>query len=462
MANPSIPETLLCIARAVASRGGRALIVGGWVRDHLLGAESKDFDVEVYGLPLLELEDVLSRFGEVIAVGKSFGVLRVKGLDCDIAVPRRDSKIGRGHRGFIAELDPSLEYAEAARRRDLTINSMAFDPLSGEVLDPLGGREDLAKRVLRAADPERFGEDPLRALRVAQFRARLEMEPDPELRAICSRTDLSELPGERIREELKKLLKARRPSIGFEFLRETSLLRFFPELEAMVATPQSSDWHPEGTVWQHTMLVVDEAAAWSSGVEEDDLVLRLAALCHDIGKPATTEIREGRVRSPGHEEAGAAIARSFLERLRFPLETVAKVATLVKHHMAPMNFALAGASDKAFRRLGRKLAQAGLSPQLLYVLARADHFGRSTPEAAARSFPAGDSFLERFQALEGTGKPKDVVFGRHLIQRGYAPSPWFGEVLEACRDVQDETGWQDPERILDEALRRVPPPPRKP
>ncbi|MGQ9589978.1 MAG: CCA tRNA nucleotidyltransferase [Planctomycetota bacterium] len=456
----SIPDPLIAIARAVRARGGRALVVGGWVRDRLLGLESKDFDLEVYGLQLAALEETLSGFGEVIAVGRSFGVLRVKGIDGDISIPRRDSKAGRGHRGFIAELDPTLGYAEAARRRDLTINAIAFDPLTGEVIDPLGGQEDLARRVLRAACPERFAEDPLRALRVAQFRARLEMEPDAELRELCSRIDLYDLPGERIQEELKKLLlRARRPSLGLEFLRETGLLRFFPELHAMVGVPQEGEWHPEGTVWEHTLLAVDEAAASKTGRDEEDLLVLLAALCHDAGKPETTEVAGGRVRSIGHEEAGARIARSFLLRLRFPLEVVVKVCALVRYHMVPLNLYAGQSSDKAFRRLGRKLAKVGISPRLVYAVARADHLGRKTPDALARTFPVGDAFIRRFETLESAeGRPKDAVQGRHLVERGYEPSPWFGEVLEACREVQDETGWNDPKRILDEALRRVPPP----
>jgi len=452
--SPPVDSTVESVARAIQVAGGRALLVGGYVRDRLLGLSSKDFDIEVYGLKLQELESVLRTFGEVIAVGRAFGVLRVKGLDADLSIPRRDSKTGRGHRGFLVELDPTLDFATAARRRDLTINSMAMDPLTLEVLDPHGGREDLSRRVLRATDPEKFGEDSLRALRVAQLRARFEMEPDAELRAICAGIDLSDLPGERLLEEFKKmLLKPKRPSLGLEFLRETGLLRYFPELESMVGVPQDKEWHPEGTVWEHTLLVVDEAAGARTVNEEEDLVVLLGALCHDLGKPLTTVEVDGRIRSPCHEEKGVPVAESFLARLRLSNEATTAVAALVRHHLAPSQLPQGGATPKAYRRLARRLEAAGINAQILYRVAQADHFGRTTPDALARSFPAGEEFLCRVGELAIAEKAtSDVVLGRHLIARGLTPSPRFGEILAACREVQDETGWEEPERILERVL----------
>ena len=447
-------DSVVSVARAIEEAGGRAVLVGGFVRDTLLGRESKDFDVEVYGLPLADLEAALGKLGEVIAVGRAFGVLKVKGLEVDFSIPRRDSKTGRGHRGFLVELDPTLTFSEAARRRDLTINSIGCDPLTGELLDPHAGLDDLERGVLRATDPEKFGEDSLRALRVAQFMARLEMEPDAELTAICAALDLSDLPGERLFDELRKLLlKAARPSIGFEFLRRTNLLRFFPELEAMVGCPQDPEWHPEGTVWEHTMLVLDEAAALREGDDADDLVLMMAALCHDVGKPPTTVNVGGRIRSPQHDDLGVPIAQEFLARLRAPSDLAEKVGMLVRVHLAPATLVKGEATAKGYRRLARKLDRVGLNARMLHRVAQADHFGRTTPDALAREFDAGDVFLERMQDLhiEERGT-EDVVLGRHLIARGFSPSPWFGEVLAACRDVQDETGWDDPEVILDKVF----------
>lgn len=451
-----VDPSVIKIAKAVAEAGGRALLVGGWVRDVMMGGQPKDLDVEVYGLQVRELEKLLGKFGTVIEVGRAFGVFRLKELDVDFSLPRRDSKVGAGHKGFDVEVDPHLSFVEAARRRDLTMNSMGYDPLSGELLDPHHGAEDLKAQRLRATDPIHFSDDPLRALRVAQFAARFNMTPDPQLHELCAQLDLSELSGERVREELVKLLlKGKEPSVGFTFLENTHLLRFFPELQAMVGVPQDPQWHPEGDVWVHTKMVVDEAARGRDG-GEDDLALMLGALCHDFGKPSTTVIEDsGRVRSPSHESAGVAPTEDFLLRYRFPKDLVRQVCALVRYHLAPALFVKDGATDKGYRRLARKLGEAGVSAELLVRVAWADHLGRTTEEALAREFPAAEVFLRRMQQLrvEKTA-PRDVVLGRHLIARGLTPGPHFKEILERCRDVQDETGWEEPDRILDAVLAR--------
>jgi len=441
------------IARAIAAAGGRALLVGGYVRDRERGVDSKDRDVEVFGLDLPALEAVLGRFGEVIAVGRAFGVLQVKGLQIDFSLPRRDSKVATGHKGFEIAFDTGLDFTTAARRRDLTINSMGLDPLTGELLDPHGGREDLRRRLLRATDPSHFSEDPLRGLRVAQFAARFEMAVDPGLARLCSALDLSELSAERVFEEWKKLLgKGVRPSLGLEFLRETGLLRFTPELASLPGVAQDPEWHPEGDCWVHNQLVVDEAARLRDG-GPDDLALMFGALLHDVGKPPTTVVENGRVRSPAHDVRGVALAEAFLERMRAPHELVGAVAALVEHHLAPALFVKQASTAKAYRRLARKLGAAGASVELLVRVARADHFGRTTDEALARRFPAGDEFLARARELTIERQPpRDAVLGRHLIARGLAPGPSFGAILERCREIQDETGWTDPERILQRAL----------
>ena len=196
----------------------------------------------------------------MITVGRSFGVLRVKGMDVDFSLPRRDSKVGAGHRGFDVETDPSLDFATAAKRRDLTINSIGLDPLTDEVLDPHGGVADLEAGVLRATDPAAFAEDPLRGLRVAQFAARMAMSADAQLEALCARLDLSEVSPERIFDEMRKLLlKGVKPSLGFELMNRTGMLTIFPEVAAMSDVPQDPQYHPEGDVWIHTMMVIDAA-----------------------------------------------------------------------------------------------------------------------------------------------------------------------------------------------------------
>ncbi len=449
----SIDARISDVARAVAAAGGRAVLVGGYVRDRLLGVASKDYDVEIYGLSPDAVADLLADFGELIQVGRAFGVLRIKGIDADFSLPRRDSKSGSGHRGFEIAFDPDLDFAQASRRRDLTVNSIGLDHSSGELRDPLGGRADLARGVLRATDAAHFTEDPLRGMRTAQFAARLEMAPDEELTALCSQLDLAELPAERIYEELRKLLvKARKPSLGFEFLSRAQLLRFFPEIESLQGVSQDPKWHPEGDVWVHTMLVIDEAAALRNR-DDEDLALMYAALCHDFGKPAVSVEHDGRVRSPKHDVIGARMAREFLQRLRAPGHLCDQVEALVKYHLAPALFVAQGATAKAYRRLARNLDEAGVNIALLVRVARADHWGRTTDEAIKRIFPAADTFVaEAEKAAVVDAAPEDVVQGRHLQARGLEPGPQFGEILDRCRDLQDETGWTDADKILDKVL----------
>ena len=443
------------VARAVAAAGGRAVLVGGYVRDRLLGVKSKDYDLEIFGLAPDQVSELLGRFGEIVDVGRAFGVLRVKGIDADFSLPRRDSKSARGHRGFDIAVDPALDFSEASRRRDLTVNSIGLDPLSGEILDPHGGRADLERRVLRATDPRHFAEDPLRGLRTAQFAARLEMTPDDELTALCGELDLSELPAERIYGELRKLLtKARKPSLGFQFLERARLLHFFPELEALQGVAQDPRWHPEGDVWVHTLMVIDEAAALRRG-DPRDLALMLAALCHDFGKPAVSTADADRVSAHKHAAVGARMARAFLERLRASADLCGQVEALVRHHLAPVQLVAQGAGSGAYRRLARKLDRAGVTMELLARVARADHLGRTTEDAQRRVFPAGDAFLAAAeQASVAERAPGDIVQGRHLRARGLEPGPQFGDILARCREVQDDTGWTDADKILDKVLPR--------
>jgi len=457
---------VLEIARAARDAGGRAVLVGGFVRDLHLGIQSKDIDVEVFGLQTDDLADLLRAVGPVKEVGRAFGVLRAGDLDVDFSLPRSETKVAAGHRGFDVTVDPELSYEEAARRRDLTINALSLDPLTGELLDPLNGLDDLRGGVLRACDAETFGDDPLRAIRVAQFAARLEMQPDPQLLWICHQQDLSELSPERIFVEMRKLLlRGVEPSIGLEILERTTLLRFFPELQALVGVPQDPIWHPEGDVWVHTLMVVDEAArqrlsghltdttASSAEVRAEDEALMFAALCHDLGKAKTTFVEDGRIRSPGHDVAGEPKVESLLGRMRAPKDLIQRVKALTRHHLAPALLYGQNSTDRAYRRLARRLAHSGVSMQLLGRVARADHFGRTTDEALARRFPAGDHFIERSRALEVEARgPRDAVQGRHLIANGISPGPEFGRILHLCRELQDDTGMTDPEKILETVL----------
>lgn len=447
-----VPPPVRALAERLGEAGGRLLLVGGWVRDGCLGLAARDLDVELYDLDPATAFRVLREAGlETIEVaGRHFPVLLARGAGFE---PFEISLVERS-----GEPDPDAGFtrraAERAGRRDLTLNAMALDPLTGECFDARGGFEDLASRRLRAVDPRRFGEDPLRVLRVARLAAWLEAEPDRELLACCRAQDLSQLAVERIFRELDRLLCASRPSLGLRVLHMTRGLAPLPELAALEGVPQDPRWHPEGCVWTHTLMVVDEAAALRSGDAERDGRLMWSALLHDLGKPRTTRREAGAVRSHGHGALGAGLAAALLERLRAPRATVAAVEALVRHHLAPALLIAQESSDRGFRRLARRLARAGVDADLLQRVARADHFGRTTQDARARRFAAGDEFVARMQSLETLGGPPAVrVRGRDVIAAGLEPGPAVGAVLARCEAIGDETGWTDPARILERALR---------
>lgn len=436
----------------ICDAGGSPYIVGGYVRDRILQVESKDADIEVFNMTLEDLEYILSKSGEVDLVGKAFGVLKLHAYpNIDFSIPRSDNKIGVGHKGFRTDFDPKMTKEEAAKRRDLTMNAMYMDPFNFSIFDFYGGQKDMQDRVLRAVDESTFLEDPLRAMRVAQFISRFDYRPDDKLFDICSKADLSELPGERLFEEFKKLLLGRHPREGLQFLYDTGLSKFFPELHALADCLQDEEWHPEGSVATHTVMAVQEARDFSS-----DLVVLFGTLCHDFGKPPTTEFVDGRWRSRGHEEAGEEPTRKFLEQLRAPNDLIEKVVVLVKNHLAPAMYHNQNSSPKAYRRLARQLASVGLTLETLEKVSRADHLGRTTPDALRGEFKAGDLFLEKIKSLDIKLTPKkeyeDVVMGRHLMELGFKQGPDIGKILLMCREIQDETGMKDPDSILNMVL----------
>jgi tRNA nucleotidyltransferase (CCA-adding enzyme) len=432
---------------------GRPRLVGGGVRDWLLGLAPKDFDVEVGGCTFETLHRVLTPFGVTDVVGRSFGVLKVRcrasGAEYDFSLPRRESKTGAGHRGFAVAPDPSLDDAAAAARRDFTVNALSLDPFSGALIDPHGGARDLAARVLRHTS-EAFAEDPLRVLRGFQLAARFDFVLAPETAALCRRISdtFAELPVERVWGEWEKwATKSVRPSRGLAVLEDAGWLRHFPELAALRGTPQDPEWHPEGDVFTHTQHCVDALAAqpaWSASVPARRRRLLFAVLAHDFGKPATTVRAEkrGRLRwvSPGHEPAGAAPTRAFLRRIGAPLDDDDPVAALVVHHLAhhPGGPEF---SDSAVRRLARKLAPATVDD--LGCVMRADADGRpplQTPEVHARI----DALLARSHALALADRaPKPLVLGRHLLALGRSAGPGFKAILDAAFEAQLDGAFTD-------------------
>lgn len=439
----SLPENILKLAREVRALGGRALLVGGCVRDQLMNRAPKDWDVEVYGVAPATLRALLEKLGRVDAVGEAFTVYKL-GADLDVSLPRRERKTGRGHRGFVIEGDPQMTVEEAARRRDFTINAILLDPLTGEIIDPYGGRADIDQRILRAVAPDTFIEDSLRVLRAAQFAARFEFAVEPNTFDLCRSIDLTDLPRERIWGEMEKLLlRARWPSIGLKLMYELGVMRqLFPELQALVGVPQELEWHPEGEVSVHSMLVVDRARELIDDLSyAKQVTVMLGALCHDLGKPATTEFIEGRIRSRGHEEAGVAPTESLLERLNIRTlegyDVRGQVVALVRDHLKPGEFykKREEVGDGAFRRLARRCEL-----ELLYRVARADSLGRNAdwvPREKWFGSEAQEWFIERARELEIAERaPAPLLMGRHLLELGLEPGAHIGEITRAVYEMQ--------------------------
>lgn len=373
------PRLVTDLARAVRERGGRALLVGGGVRDALLGRPLVDWDIEVYGLPEDTLREVLAPIGKVDLVGKAFGVFKVSRgkLVLDVSIPRRDSKVGAGHKGIAVQGDPTMSIPEAARRRDLTINAILADPLTGEVIDPYGGAADVQRRVLRAVDRDTFLEDPLRALRVVQFAGRLEFDVDPSLIALCREAALDELPAERVQGEwLKLLLKGKRPSAGLRVARESAILsRVFP----WVVDDPAND------------AVLDRRVAERDAIEPEGrrLALMLAAWLDDTDEDNITR----------------ALDRLWLHRwLGYPLRDKVLAAVANRSTIAD--------SDADLRRLS-VAAEPGLVLRIR------------------------EQSLDRARALGVEwDKPAPLLLGRSLPALGVAPGPRMGQILAAVYEAQ--------------------------
>lgn len=451
-----IPPPLAAVLDRLVGRGGRPYIVGGAVRDVLTGHVPKDLDVEVFGLAPPEVEAALAEF-KVDPVGQSFGVLKVtvEGQTFDVALPRRDSKTAPGHRGFAISTDPWMSFAQAAARRDFTINAIGWDVVGGSFVDPHGGREDLRAGVLRHVSPG-FAEDPLRVLRGCQFAARFELRWHPETLTLCRQLvpELSTLPVERIWAEWQKLLlQSRRPSIGFDALLDTGAIELWPALHALVGVPQDPAWHPEGqgdprgSLWVHNGMVVDQAVRVlaDDGVTdaEERLIVLLGALCHDLGKPATTAHADGRWRALGHEEAGVEPTRRFLDSIGCPRRIAEAVVPLVRHHLAPFQLAPVQAGSAAIRRLATQV-----SLNRLARVARADFLGRTTDDALAtrdsREVAAVSWLLARADELNvSAAAPRPLLQGRHLLEMGCTPGPELGVRLRQAFEAQLDGAFDD-------------------
>jgi tRNA nucleotidyltransferase (CCA-adding enzyme) len=439
----NLPVVLENILDDLLKIGVKPVLVGGCVRDYFFKIPNKDFDIELFGLNCLEtIEKTLQKFGNVKLVGKSFGVLtlRVDEYDFDFALPRIEKKIGNSHTDFEIVSDANLSFKEAAIRRDFTINAIGYDYESKEFLDPFNGLEDVKTKTLRHIDDKTFVEDSLRVYRAVQFTSRFDLKVEEKTLELCKKIVNSDeckyLPKERIYEEFKKLfLKSSKPSYGFELLREFGLLKYFPELQALIGCIQDKEYHPEGDVWVHTLMTIDELSKIIKKQNLEDeyrkLYLFYGILCHDLGKPFCTEVINERITSHKHESLGIEPTISFLSRLTNEKKFIDIVCSLVKNHLAPFQLYLAQSSEKAVKRLSLKV-----NIEDLCLVCLADCLGRDIPDKD-KCYKATNWLLQKAKELEIHNAPiLPLIQGRDLIKLGFKPSKKFKEILDFAFDLQ--------------------------
>lgn len=425
-------------------------IVGGFIRDAMLGKRSKDIDVEVFQLPLDALIKVLKKFGRTDHVGRSFGVVKLKMKGCetfDFSIPRIEKKVAGGHRGFQIRTDVEMDREAASKRRDFTINAMFYDPRKKRIIDCHNGISDLEEKRLCVVDEKTFGEDPLRVLRAMQFLSRFEFSPDSKLISISRKIahTFKELPKERVGEEwIKWCIQSQKPSLGLRFLEACRWLRHFPELRKMRGTIQDPEWHPEGDVFEHTLHCCDALVSlkeWKKSSAFERLVHMFSVLLHDVGKVFTTkrciQFGKERIISPRHETCGARIAPRFLGRLNIPKSVCDHVIPIIANHMI---YFRERPSDRAVRRLAHRLKPATI--RSLGIVMRADSHGRPplpkrVPEGLLR-------LLKHAEVLSLAEKmPEPILRGRDLLALGYGSGPMIGRILREAFDAQLEGEFHD-------------------
>ena len=418
----------------INQKEGVAMLIGGAVIDTINNLPLKDVDIEVYNLSYAELILLIEELDlPCNIVGKSFGVIKtvISDTEIDISIPRRENKVGVGHKGFEIILDEKMTPKEAGKRRDLTINSMYKNLHSGEILDPFNGLEDLEKGIIRATDKNTFIEDPLRVLRIMQLLPRKGKVVAIETMKLCQSivNTYNELPSERVFVEWEKLLlKAEKPSVGLEFLKTSGWIIHFPELSDLIGCPQNPAWHPEGDVWIHTNMVLDNAAKLRRLVPKDwSLAYMFGALLHDVGKPKTTT-RD--LKSYGHDTAGIEISETFLKRITNDKDLIKKVTTIVGLHMRPGQLHKSQAKKAAWKRLHNKCRL-----DILGWQSKADSAGRTGKDVITDKHKTSEECFKLFKEF-GVTKIRPLVQGRDLIELGLKPSEDFKSILNECYEKQ--------------------------
>ncbi|PNV84318.1 MAG: CCA tRNA nucleotidyltransferase [Sulfurimonas sp.] len=398
------PSKLNIIFDKLNKLGIKPIIVGGFIRDSLVHIDSKDIDIEVYGISsFLELQNILNEFGTVNVVGKSFGVCKLyfEDYDLDFSFPRVDNKVQSGHRGFDITIDTTLDFKTATSRRDFTMNSVGYDVCEKKILDPFGGIEDFKNKTLRAVNLESFGEDPLRVLRAVQFAARFELKIEDNLFSTCKDMVLNgllkELPKERVFEEIKKLLLyAKKPSRGFELLKEFG-----------------SD------LYTQNISVIDEIAKQRITNNQTNLVLMLAALCYNFSQKET---------------------QNFIEKLTHEKELLQKSLLLVKKHKEIDTLYKNGISDYHIYKLS-----ADVNIEELLILSSSIYFANHS----SKIYKIGEEVKKRAKELDILNKKLPaILMGRDILKFGIEPSPLFSEILNSAYEAQMHGKFSDHNNAL--------------
>jgi len=447
-------EAAELIARAAKQKGWRALVVGGWVRDFVARLPSKDLDFEVscedkrVSCTVDEVEEWLRNIADnVKAVGKSFGVFdfSIDGIEAQVSMPRKDAKHGTGHKGFVVDVDPYMSIKDACHRRDLTFNSMAFDPLSKMVYDYYGGYQDALDWRIRILDSEEYKKDPLRPLRLIRFSTKkkhINISPysgDGKLCIFNSWREYETLPKDRLWGEWRKIALSPYPGNALECMRITRIIGVYPMLERLYGIQQSPEFHPEGTVGIHTANAMNKMAMIcdrNETEEEDRIVSVLSAMLHDVGKVYADPA--DKAANYDHAEAGMPIAQEFLEGVGVPGDVCARVYKLVELHMRGAGSDSMGAS--AVRRLANDLYPATINDWLR--LNEADKSSKFMTLHIGMSREAQDVCRLSFGMLIQDDKPQPILMGRHLIELGVIPGKDMGEILRKAYEAQLD-GWFD-------------------
>ena len=446
-----IPLELEKVLKTLQENGIKTILVGGCIRDFFLNKPLKDYDIELFGCnDIIKIQTLLSQFGKVKLVGKSFGVfkLQINAFEFDFALPRTEKKVGKGYTGFEVQSDAFLSFETACLRRDFTLNSMGYDFCTHTFLDPNAGLEDLNNKILRHNKDESFIEDPLRVYRAVQLCARFDLQLHTKTLILCQKMVkeglLEELSHHRIFEEFKKLLlQAVHPSKGFELLKTLGILAYYPELEALIGCVQEYEYHPEGDVWVHTLMAIDEMAQLKTNDSFRDLYLMLSVLCHDFGKPATTQYANGKIISHKHEKEGVEPTLRFLNRLTYDKKLIEKVIPLVENHLAPFQLYRDDSSKKAIKRLAKRV-----NIEDLCLVAKADCKGRAIKNKT-QCDEAVQWLLTQAQELEVHNRAlQPLVMGRDLIALGLKPNKMFKTILDFAYELQLENEEFNKETIL--------------